>query len=171
YKITRPSPSPFTILQNGHVLAPASGFSNAAATYQLQILVTDSLGNTCNGTLTIKVLPVYNNPVNFTTSSVSVTIMENGGPNQMVTTVKAQGSHVLYEMITATADYYIQSGTGTIRSTYNLDLETTPSLVTTVLEVRAYDRYQRSNSATVTVTINVLDVNDIAPKCSPAIIV
>ncbi|XP_071987970.1 cadherin-related family member 4 [Engystomops pustulosus] len=170
-KITRPSPSPFTILQNGHVLAPASGFSNAAATYQLQILVTDSLGNTCNGTLTIKVLPVYNNPVNFTTSSVSVTIMENGGPNQMVTTVKAQGSHVLYEMITATADYYIQSGTGTIRSTYNLDLETTPSLVTTVLEVRAYDRYQRSNSATVTVTINVLDVNDIAPKCSPAIIV
>ncbi|XP_056381199.1 cadherin-related family member 4 isoform X2 [Hyla sarda] len=171
YKITKPSPSPLTINSNGHILAPASGFSNTAATYQLQITVTDSLGNMCNGTLTVKVLPVYNNPVNFTSSSVSVTIMENGGPNQFVTVVKAQGSNVLYEMINPSTSFYIESGSGTIRTTYNLDLEKFPSLVKTVLEVRAYDRYKRSNSATVTVTITVLDVNDIAPNCSPAIVV
>ncbi|XP_040264267.1 cadherin-related family member 4 [Bufo bufo] len=171
YKITQPSPSPFTILQNGHVLAPASGFSNAAAVYQLQITVTDSLGNTCNGTLNVKVLTVYDNPINFTSSSESVTIMENGGPNQLVTVVTARGSNVQYEVISPMAAFYIESGTGTIRTTYNLDLDTSPALVSSILQVRAYDPYNRSNSASVTVTINVLDVNDIAPQCSPAIIV
>ncbi|XP_073501314.1 cadherin-related family member 4 [Phyllobates terribilis] len=171
YKVTLPSPSPFTISGSGNVLAPASGFSNTAATYRLQITVTDRLGNACNGTLTVTVLTVYNNPVNFTTSSVSVTIMENGGPNQVVTTAKAQGSNVLYELITPSAAFYVDSVSGTIRTTYNLDLDKDHSLLSTVLKVRAYDRYQRSNSATVTVTITVLDVNDIAPECSPAIVV
>ncbi|KAM4021705.1 cadherin-related family member 4 [Anomaloglossus baeobatrachus] len=171
YKITQPTPSPFTISTSGNVFAPASGFSNKAATYQLQIMVTDSLGNTCNGTLTIRVLPVYNNPVNFTVSSVSVPIKENGGPNYVVTTVKAQGSNVLYEMITPSAAFYIESVSGTIRTTYNLDLDKNPSLATTALQVLAYDRYQRSNSATITVTVTVLDVNDNAPQCSPAIVV
>ncbi|XP_073414974.1 LOW QUALITY PROTEIN: cadherin-related family member 4 [Dendrobates tinctorius] len=171
YKVTLPSPSPFTISASGNVFAPASGFSNTAATYRLQIMVIDRLGNTCNGTLTVTVLTVYNNPVNFTSSSVSATIQENGGPNQMVTTVKAQGSSVLYELTTPSAAFYVESASGTIRTTYNLDLDKNHSLLSTVLLVRAYDRYQRSNSATVTVTITVLDVNDIAPQCSPAIVV
>lgn len=34
--------------------------------YQLQIQVNDTAGNTCNGTLNVKVLPVYQNSVNFT---------------------------------------------------------------------------------------------------------
>ncbi|XP_069824757.1 cadherin-related family member 4 [Dendropsophus ebraccatus] len=171
YAITKPSVTPFTIMQNGNVLAPAAGFSNTAATYQLQITVTDSLGNKCNGTLNVKVLPVYNNPINFTSSSVSVTITENGGPNQLVTVVHTQANNVLYEMINPSTAFYIESVTGTIRTTYNLNLEKFPSLVTTIHQVRAYDRFQRSNSATVTVTITVLDVNNFAPQCSPAIFV
>ncbi|XP_075040003.1 cadherin-related family member 4 [Mixophyes fleayi] len=171
FKITQPSPSPFTISSGGNVNAPASGFSNKAASYQLQITVTDNQGNTCNGTLNINVLPVYDNPINFTTSSINVTIPENGGPDYKVTAAAAKGHNVLYEMITLSAYYYIESGSGTIKTTYNLDLDTVSSLVSTVLLVRAYDQFQRSNSATVTVTINVLDVNDIAPRCSPAVLV
>ncbi|KAG9470436.1 hypothetical protein GDO78_017775, partial [Eleutherodactylus coqui] len=171
YKITQPSPSPFTIQQNGQVLAPASGFSNTAASHHLQITVTDARGNKCNGTLNVKVLPIYDNPINFTRPSENFTIMENGGPNQMVGMVKARGNDILYEMINPSAGFYIESETGTIRTTYNLDLERFPSLATTSLLVRAYDRYQRSNSATVTVTVTVQDINDNAPQCSPEIVV
>ncbi|XP_040214721.1 cadherin-related family member 4-like [Rana temporaria] len=171
YKITSPSPSPFTISSNGNVKSPAAGFANANLNYQLQIQVTDSVGNTCNGTLNVKVLPVYQNSVNFTSSSFSVTIPENGGPSYLVTTMKATGTNVLYQLIDPSSIYYIEPATGTIRTTFNLDLETNPSLVTTILKVRAYDSTQRSNSATTTVTIIVTDVNDIAPQCSPAIVV
>ncbi|XP_040214720.1 cadherin-related family member 4 [Rana temporaria] len=170
YKITSPSPSPFTIRSDGTVHAPAAGFANANLNYQLQIQVTDSMGNTCNGTLNVKVLPVYQNSVNFTSSSYSVTIPENGGPSYLVTTLKAAGTDVLYQLIDPSSIYYIEPGTGMIRTTFNLDLETNPSLVTTILKVRAYDRYQRSDSATTTVTITVTNVNDIAPQCSPALV-
>ncbi|XP_063797523.1 cadherin-related family member 4 [Pseudophryne corroboree] len=134
-------------------------------------MVTDSQGNTCNGTLNVNVLPIYDNPINFTQSSMVVSIAENGGPGQQVVVVKAQGNNVLYEMTTPSTSYYIESGTGAIRTTYNLDLDRLPSLASTVLLVRAYDQYQRSNSATVTVTINVTPVNNVAPQCSPAVVV
>ncbi|XP_077307668.1 cadherin-related family member 4-like isoform X2 [Lithobates pipiens] len=171
YKITSPSPSPFTVSPDGTVRAPAAGFANANLNYQLQIQVTDTAGNTCNGTLNVKVLPVYQNSVNFTSSSYTVTIPEKGGPGYLVATLKATGTDVLYQLIDPSTIYYIEPGTGTIRTTFNLDLETNPSLVTTILKVRAYDSTQRSDSATTTVTIAVTDVNDIAPQCSPALVV
>ncbi|KAM5147999.1 cadherin-related family member 4-like [Mantella aurantiaca] len=171
YKIISPIPSTFTISPSGSVKSPAAGFANADATYQLQIMVTDSLGNTCNGTLNVDVLYVYQNAINFTSSSYSVTIPENGGPNNQVTVMKATGTNILYELINPNSNYYIDQATGTIRTTYNLDLDTNPSLVTTILQVRAYDRYLRTDSATTTVTVTVTDVNDLAPKCSPAIVV
>ncbi|XP_077307665.1 cadherin-related family member 4-like [Lithobates pipiens] len=171
YKITSPSPSPFTISSNGNVRSPVAGFANANLNYQLQIQVTDSKGNTCNGTLNVKVLSVYQNSVNFTSSSYSVTIPENGGPGYLVTTLKATGTNVLYQLIDPSTIYYIEPATGTIRTTFNLDLDTNPSLVTTILKVRAYDSTQRTDSATTTVTITVTDVNDIAPQCSPALVV
>nr|DBA18335.1 TPA: hypothetical protein GDO54_016595 [Pyxicephalus adspersus] len=131
YKITSPSPSSFTISSSGSVQAPAAGFSNTNAYYQLQIKVIDSAGNTCNGTLNVYVLPVHQNTINFTSSSYSVTIPENGGPSYMVTVMKASGNNVLYDL----------------------------------------DRNQHTDSATTMVTITVTDVNDIAPQCSPAIVV
>ncbi|XP_018427695.1 PREDICTED: cadherin-related family member 4 [Nanorana parkeri] len=171
YKITSPIPSLFTITSNGNVQSPAAGFANVNARFQLQITVTDSTGNTCNGTLTVEVLPVYRNTVNFTSSSYSVTIPENGGPGNSVTTVKANGISVLYELVNPSTAYYIEPASGMIKTTFNLDLDANPSLRTTVLEVRAYNRSQHTDSATATVTITVTDVNNIAPRCSPAIVV
>ncbi|XP_073447778.1 cadherin-related family member 4 isoform X2 [Aquarana catesbeiana] len=171
YKITSPSPSPFTISPDGTVQAPAAGFANANLNYQLQIQVNDTAGNTCNGTLNGQSSSCLPNSVNFTSSSYSVTIPENGGPGYLVTTLKATGTDVLYQLIVPSNIYYIEPGTGMIRTTFNLDLDTNPSLVTTILMVRAYDRYQRSDNATTTVTITVTDVNDIAPQCSSALVV
>ncbi|OCT85645.1 hypothetical protein XELAEV_18023816mg [Xenopus laevis] len=170
YTITQPVSSVFTISSNGEVMVPAAGFTNVLKTYQLKILVVDSLGNNCTGTLNVNVLPVTTTSINITMASKAVTITENGGPNYFVTILQAQGSsNIVYEMITPTTAYYIQPGTGTIRTSYNLDLEKTPGLAFTSLQVRAYDMYQRSYSATATVNITVLDVNDIAPSCSPAV--
>ncbi|XP_053325167.1 cadherin-related family member 4 [Spea bombifrons] len=171
YSITDPVPSPFTVSSSGSVLTPAVGFTNAAKTYQLQILVTDSLGNKCNGTLTVEVLSVYENPINFTVSSIAVTIPETNQPGMAVTTIKAQGNNVRYEMITPSSAYYIEEATGVIRNTFNLDLERTASLAFTMLQIRAYDKNQRSNSAIATVNITVLDVNEMAPSCTPAVFV
>ncbi|CAH2312496.1 cadherin-related family member 4 [Pelobates cultripes] len=171
YSIIQPSPSVFAISTSGSVLSPTSGFTNAAKTYQLQIKVTDSLGNSCNGTLTVEVLPVYQNPINFTVPSTAVTIRENAGPGAFVTTITAQGNNVQYEMISPNSAYYINADTGIIRTTFNLDLERIPSLASTTLQVRAYDKNLRSSSAIATVNITVLDVNDMAPLCTPAVIV
>ncbi|XP_068110928.1 cadherin-related family member 4-like [Hyperolius riggenbachi] len=171
FKIVSPSPSVFRITSSGNVRAPAAGFANSNAVYQLQITVTDSRGNTCNGTLNVQVLPVHANAINFTSLAYVFTIPENGGPGYLVTTLKASGRNVIYELINPSTTYYIKPVTGEIRTTFNLDLDTNPSLVTTVLLVRAYDQSQHSNSATTKVTIIVTDVNDLPPQCSPAIVV
>ncbi|KAM9324359.1 cadherin-related family member 4 [Gastrophryne carolinensis] len=171
FRITSPSPSPFTISSSGTVSSPTAGFTNTNKLYTLEISVTDSRGNTCNGTLRVEVLPVYENPINFTSSSFNFTIPENGNALYLVGMLAASGNNLVYEMITPSTNYYIEPGTGALRTTYNLDLETNPALVRSVLQVRVYDRYQRTNSATATVTIIVTDVNDIAPSCSPAIVV
>ncbi|XP_031756978.1 cadherin-related family member 4 isoform X3 [Xenopus tropicalis] len=170
YRMTQPFPPVFTISSNGEVMAPAAGFTNALKTYQLKIQVIDSLGINCTGTLNVNVLPVNTTFLSITMASKAVTITENGGPNYFATVMQATGSsNIVYEMITPTTAYYIESGTGTIRTTYNLDLEKTPGLAFTTLQVRAYDMYQRSYSAIATVNITVLDVNDIPPSCSPAV--
>uniref|UniRef100_A0A8C5WM55 Cadherin domain-containing protein n=1 Tax=Leptobrachium leishanense TaxID=445787 RepID=A0A8C5WM55_9ANUR len=171
FSITQPAALPFTITGTGTVLSPNTAFANANKEHQMQIKVTDSLGNTCNGTLKVIVLPVYQNPINFTVPSKAVTISENTGPDLSVTTVAARGQNVLYEMITPSSAYYITPDTGVIRTTFNLDLERTPSLAFTILQIRAYDRTERSNSAIATVNITVTDVNDMAPSCTPAVIV
>lgn len=53
---------------------------------------------------------VTNIVLSLRSSSVSVTIMENGGPNQLVTVVHALGNNILYEMINPSTAFYIESG-------------------------------------------------------------
>ncbi|KAG7472269.1 hypothetical protein MATL_G00107080 [Megalops atlanticus] len=62
------------------------------------------------------------------------------------------------------------SGTGVIRIAHSLDLEASPQLTVTCLLVVAYDPLHKV-SATASVTVTVLDVNDIPPYCIPSLIV
>ncbi|XP_070964813.1 cadherin-3-like [Oncorhynchus clarkii lewisi] len=59
---------------------------------------------------------------------------------------------------------------GVIRTAYNLDLEAERALAHSVLLVRAYS-VAVERSATATVTVNVLDVNEFPPFCSPSVFV
>lgn len=58
---------------------------------------------------------------------------------------------------------------GMIRTAYNLDLEADRTLSQMVLLVRAISVLE-DRSGTATVTINVLDVNEHPPFCSPPVI-
>ncbi|XP_069502351.1 cadherin-related family member 4 [Ambystoma mexicanum] len=150
---------------------PNSSTHRHSWNFKLWITVTDANGLNCSGTLTVIVLPVYNNVIKFTNPNLAVTIKENGGPLFPVTTVTASGNDVLYVMVTQTAFFSIAKATGVISTTSNLDLEHNPGLATTVLTIKAYDQYNHSNSATITVTVTVQDVNELPPSCSPAVIV
>ncbi|XP_029455532.1 cadherin-related family member 4 [Rhinatrema bivittatum] len=173
YEITQPSPTTFTINKQGQVLVPTEGFNyqSGKINFRLEITVKDPAGKSCNGILNIEVLPIYHNTVKFTPSSKTVTIQENGGPKANVTQVQAEGNNVFYELITPTTAYYIEEETGVIRTTRNLDLEQTPNLVQSVLLIRAYNRFHRNDSAIITVSITVQDVNEMPPMCSPAVFV
>ncbi|XP_067417250.1 cadherin-related family member 4 [Emydura macquarii macquarii] len=165
--------TPLTISSVGQVLAPQSGFTPAQASqsFRLQILVTDGSSRNCSGAVTVMVLPVHRPRVNFTAAWRSVTVQEKGGAMQLITQVQAVGDNVRYEIIAPAAHslYTIDTVTGEIRNTYELDLQRFPAAAHTQLLVRAYDMLHPSDSDTVGINITVLPANALAPRCSPAV--
>ncbi|KAJ6667750.1 hypothetical protein lerEdw1_016071, partial [Lerista edwardsae] len=176
------SSGPFTITQQGKVLAPTTGFSREQAgkvhsvlfplqTFFLDIVVTDGR-RSCHKFLTVKVLPVYHNKVNFTKSLVAVSVLENGGPLQNIIQVNASGENVRYQIIAPfTNDFTIEPESGIIKNTFNLNLQLNPDLAQTQLLVKAYNMLHPEDSATITVNITVQWRNLQGPSCEPAIFV
>ncbi|XP_077182219.1 cadherin-related family member 4 isoform X2 [Paroedura picta] len=166
---------PFTLNSIGEVLVPVTGLTRAQANklFQMNIVVNDSDGRSCRSRLMVQVRPVYHNTVNFTESSTAVSVFENTGPLQNITRVHAHGEgHVLYEIISPKTIYFtINSETGEIKNTYNLDLYRNPELAETLLIVRAYDMLHPTDSATIVVNITVQYRNLQGPVCQPAIYV
>lgn len=64
---------------------------------------------------------------------------------------------------------YLVLEDGIIRTAYNLDVEADGSLMQTVLLVRAVSVLE-DRSGTAMVSVNVLDVNEHPPFCSPPVI-
>ncbi|XP_066469047.1 cadherin-related family member 4 [Tiliqua scincoides] len=164
---------PFTITQQGKVLAPTTGFSReqAGKTFFLDIVVTDGR-RSCHRHLTVKVLPVYHNKVNFTKSFIAVSVLENGGALQNIIQVNASGDHVRYQIIAPlTNDFTIEPETGIIKNTFNLNLQLNPDLAQTQLLVKAYNMLHPEDSAIITVNITVQQQNLHGPSCNPAVFV
>ncbi|XP_062977642.1 cadherin-related family member 4 [Elgaria multicarinata webbii] len=163
-----------TINSVGAVQAPATGFSreHAGKTFSMKIVVKDSGGRSCRIPLSVEVLPVYHNQVNFTASSVAVSVLENTGPLKEIIKVQATGKNVLYQIISGDTTYFtIDSEMGVIKNTYNLNLKRNPGLAQTLLLVRAYDMSHPMISANIMVNITVKPHNLQGPLCSPAIYV
>ncbi|XP_019360693.1 PREDICTED: cadherin-related family member 4 isoform X1 [Gavialis gangeticus] len=166
--------SPFSISSSGQVLAPETGFSlRHHNQFRLQILVTDRRGRNCSGILKVQVLHVHQPRVNFTVPWQAVMVQENTGPMQRITEVSASGDNVRYKIIAPAFHrlYTINSRTGEIRNTYNVDLGQFPEAAYTQLLVQAYDMLHPSDSATMMLNITVLKANVLAPRCSPAVFV
>ncbi|XP_060094807.1 cadherin-related family member 4, partial [Heteronotia binoei] len=166
---------PFILNGIGEVLVPATGLTHTQAgkLFQMNIVVNDGDGRSCHSLLMVQVQPVYHNTVNFTESSKAVSVFENIGPLQTITYVHAHGEgRVIYEIISpSTVFFTINSVTGDIKNTYNIDLDRNPELAQTLLLVRAYNMLHPTDSATITVNITVQHQNLQGPMCSPAIYV
>nr|XP_048712485.1 cadherin-related family member 4 isoform X4 [Caretta caretta] len=166
--------TPLTIDRAGQVLAPGSGFipAHAGQVFRLQILVTDRSGRNCSGAVTVTVLPVHRPHINFMAAWRSVAVLEKRGAMQLVTQVQAQGNNVRYEIIAPAAHglYTIDTVTGELRNTYELDLQRSPEVAHTQLLVRAYDMLHPSDSDIICLNITVLPTSTLAPHCSPAVL-
>ncbi|KAJ7316632.1 hypothetical protein JRQ81_002794 [Phrynocephalus forsythii] len=165
---------PFQITSDGIVQAPATGFSHeqAGKIFSMNIVVSDDNGTSCRMPITVEVLPVYHNQVNFTETSVARSVLENTGPLKEIIQVHATGENVRYQIVSPDTIYFtINPETGVIMNTYNLDLERHPGLAQTQLLVRAYNMLHPSDSASITVNITVKPQNLLGPLCSPALFV
>ncbi|XP_042311814.1 cadherin-related family member 4 isoform X2 [Sceloporus undulatus] len=163
---------PFQITPDGIVCAPPAGFSREQASkiFSVDIVVTSSDGKSCQIPLSVQVLPVYHNQVNFTESSVAKSVSENTGPLQEIIQVRASGENVLYQIISPSTNYFTVVP-GVIKNTYNLDLKRNPSLAETQLLVKAYNKLHPNDYATIMVNITVKQKNLEGPLCSPAVFV
>ncbi|MBN3316062.1 CDHR4 protein, partial [Atractosteus spatula] len=138
--------------------------------FVVSVTVSDQHGANCSGTIHIKVLKVFIHPLTFIRPFQNVSIIENKGNNDYVATVTANASDISYTFVEIYPPYKIDRDSGIIRTAYNLDLEADLALQYSVLKVRAYSRLDR-RSATATVTVTVLDVNEYPPLCFPSVFV
>ncbi|XP_039626865.1 cadherin-related family member 4-like [Polypterus senegalus] len=156
----------FTIFDKTLTSTQGFDYQNGQKSFIVAITVSDQHGASCNGSVSILVLPVLDRPLNFTNPNQSVSITEEGGPNVFVAEVTAVGSNVFYEFVDNPRAYQIDRVTGIIRTSYNLDLDVDDSLKLTILKIRAFIP-NAHRSGTAVVCVLVLDVNDIPPVCVP----
>ncbi|XP_066556064.1 cadherin-related family member 4-like [Amia ocellicauda] len=152
------------------VLASDPDQNDTLSDFIIYVTVTDQGGESCSGTLSLKVLKVFIHPLTFINPSQNVTIYENSGENDYVATVTGNGSNIHYDFVDAYQHFNIEQGSGIIRTAYSLDLEREPVLQYRVLMVRAYSTADLC-SGTATVAITVLDVNEYPPLCFPPVLV
>ncbi len=132
--------------------------------------VTQQLFNTT--TVSITVLDENDNPPVFNPDQVLVSIPEDE-PLGTITTLMAfdndqpgnPNSAILYDIVSGNQDnvFAVNTTSGELRLVLSLDFETTPLYTLVVI---ATDQGNPTMNATVTVTVNVSNVNDNAPIVS-----
>lgn len=174
YKVSDAKPTGsanrFTFISRSPVLLNTESFNyqNGDTTFIVSVVVEDQFGLNCSGTVRLEILPVKNNPLNFTFPVQNVTIRENIGVDIYIAKVEASvGTNLRYNLLTQTSAFRIDQGTGVIRTGLNLDVDKYPSLTYTLLLVHAYSADNSATSGTATVNVFVLDVNDNFPICDP----
>nr|XP_020029043.1 cadherin-related family member 4 [Castor canadensis] len=166
-------PGPFSINEQGWLQAPLQGLKGQAQkVFQLQISVFFGQGQSCQGMLTVKVLPASSSQVSFLQKAQSITILEDLVPGSEVVQVQARGFNLRYEIISPVPSqlYSIGREDGMVRTTAPLDLVQNPGAAVTRLQVKAFERFQPWASAELHLTVNVRSVNQWPPSCLPALL-
>ncbi|XP_060602144.1 cadherin-23-like isoform X2 [Ruditapes philippinarum] len=145
-------------------------------TYQILVEAADggtpSLSTTT--TLTITLTDVNDNDPVFSTADTTVSIDEDDNVGTIVTTVIAtdqdsgNAGSFTYSIFSGNVDsnLAVDSNTGDVKLVGVLDFETTPQYI---LTIHAIDKLATVRTGSATLTINVNDVNDNAPTCTPAV--
>ena len=164
--VISPSSSHFTIGQaTGEVSIVSQLDFTTRPTHTLSIVATDkgTPSNSGSTTILVTVLPDFNTPPNINNPGM-VSISESLPPNTMVGSVAGvNGVSVSYTLFGGEGHFWIDSKTGTIRTSMSLDREVRASYLLT-----ATVRYVGEEGATnsVSFTVNVADINDNAPRLS-----
>nr|XP_032810089.1 cadherin-related family member 4-like isoform X1 [Petromyzon marinus] len=152
---------------NGVIRVPATGFDyEVDKNYLLQIIVNDSKGLSCNGSVSIIIVDSKDEPPGFTgPASTTITILEELPQNTLVTTVTSNDTTVYFELVSPAEGFYIESATGKLKTAYQLDVDNNPLLQINNIVVKVTN-YISKLSATLNLKVNVADVNDNPPICT-----
>ncbi|XP_012925584.1 cadherin-related family member 4 isoform X3 [Heterocephalus glaber] len=167
-------PGPFSINEKGLLRVPSQGLrGQAQKVFQLQISVTFGQGQSCKGTLMVKVLPGPSSQVSFLKKTQNIIIPENLVPGSEVIQVQATGFDLRYEISSPVPSllYSIGRADGVVRTTAALELSGTSDAGGTRLRVKAFEQLRPWASAELDLTVNVRPVNRWPPHCSPALLV
>ncbi|XP_076985419.1 cadherin-related family member 4 [Tamandua tetradactyla] len=167
-------PGPFSINGQGWLQAPAQGLKGQAQKiFQLRILVNFGQGQSCQGMLTVKVLPALSSHVSFLKQNQNITIPENLVLGSNVVQVQARGIHVRYEILSPVPCplFSIGRADGVVRTTAPLDTARATGTAITRLQVKAFEQFRPWVSAELDFIVNVQPVNRWPPRCLPALLV
>ncbi|MFC4991465.1 cadherin domain-containing protein [Rubritalea tangerina] len=152
----------FSVDSNGSVQTTKALDYEGASQYTLTVVATDSGGLSDSATVLVDVSNVNEAP---TLANVSGSIQENVGAGAVVLTLVANDPDVdsaFSYTLESGSGFIVDSGSGEVRSSVMFDYESTTQQV---LTVRVSD--EGGLSATATVTIDILNVNE-APVLADA---
>ncbi|XP_037706826.1 cadherin-related family member 4 [Choloepus didactylus] len=167
-------PGPFSINGQGWLQAPAQGLKGQAQkVFQLWILVMFGQGQSCQGMLTVKVLPAVSSQVSFLKQNQNITIPENLVLGSDVVKVQTRGFDVRYEILSPVPCplFSIGRADGVVRTTAPLEMARATGAAITRLQVKAFEQFRPWVSAELDFTVNVRSVNRWPPRCLPALLV
>ncbi|CAG9785684.1 unnamed protein product [Diatraea saccharalis] len=172
YSIQTEDPTPFTLNSHtGELTLKDPLDRETTAEYQVVIRADDGIQYT-DVTVIIQVTDTNDNPPVFKESAYSFDIPENAARGSVVGTVAAidldsgPNAQLTYTVISDWANdvFSLNPQTGIFTLTARLDFEETQHYI---LVAQAHDNGRPSLSGTVTVYVNVIDLNDNAPIFDP----
>ena len=162
---------------SGHAILSTSNTLDreTKSSYALNITITDhnSPANYVTQFLTVSLSDVNDNTPMFIDASYVFSVLEEQPGSQLIDSVKAvdpdkgENGTVTYSLKEPSAFFSINSNTGAISQSQPLDRE---SVDTHTITVIASDGGDPSKKKEMSVTINVLDVNDNCPEFTPSYI-
>lgn len=143
----------------------------ANATYTATVSCQDEgqPGLTVTASLTLTLVDVNDNPPQFPQQSFVYSIAENNMPGDTVALITASDKDeslnavIAYTLENAGQDFSVDPNSGIITANHRLDRE---RLAQYTFQIVAADRGQPALTATATVTVNILDLNDNDPVFS-----
>lgn len=138
------------------------------AVYNLLVKATDGGGRSCQATVVLTVEDVNDNAPEFTVDPYTITVFENTEPGTLLTRVQVTDADaglnrkISYSLIdSADGQFSINEASGIIQLEKHLDRE---QQAVYTLTVKAVDQgLPRKLTATGTVVVSVLDINDNPP--------
>ncbi|XP_023442696.2 cadherin-related family member 4 isoform X2 [Dasypus novemcinctus] len=167
-------PGPFSINGRGWLQAPAQGLKGQAhKLFQLRVSVAFGQGRSCQGMLTVKVLPALSIQVSFLQQNQNITIPEDLTLGSEVVQVQARGPHVRFEILSPVPCPLFSIGRvdGVVRTTAPLGTARATGAAVTRLQVKAFELLRPAASAELEFIVNVRPVNLWPPRCHPALLV